>query len=179
VTTSSNLDIKMSGQILYMEVGVIAFFGIIYEDIISPMAYKLASVSERVSALKFSKMGEDVPSKPTDPEKVGKKKWNDIAFGVRDRILMDKVFLIVYIETKSENNQDVFTYANVRADRLQSLLKLDLSKIGSYRLADYVTVILQKLGKPTIGDKERLQRDYLFENEAVNVRIFPPLAEVT
>lgn len=162
----------------WFQVGTIAVFGVDDNQLIETIASKLASLSYIPTPVYFSRMGEEVPF----PEEMviadENRQFEELKFTLEERKVVDKCFIITYIETTTEDNQKAFVYFNVRGDRLKPLIeKLNSGEV--FNISNNVTLVLHGIGD--VGDlqREKLRRDYLFGEYTTNVRIFPPLDEVT
>ncbi len=164
------------GQVDFIKIGTIAVFGLDDVDLILSIAEKLNRVSSMCGELVVSRMGEEVPLPDNyDVETAGE--W-PLRLDYREKLVLDKVFCIVYMQGYNEEGERVFAYVNVRCDRLDSLHEKMFGG-QSFNLPDSSTVVITGIGNPTAEDREKLQRDYLFGERHTNVRIFPPLSEVT
>lgn len=168
-------DFKI-GSVDFMKVGTIAIFGVEDPDLIENIATKINQISGMYGQLVLSRMGEEVP----EPDTLDVQEGNiwPIKLEFREKTLMDKVFCIIYMQGFNDEGERCFAYVNVRGDRLENLR--DKMFAGpTFNLPDYSTIVLTGVAMPTFENREKLQRDYLFGERHTNVRIFPPLSEVT
>jgi hypothetical protein len=168
-------DFKI-GNVDFMKIGTIAVFGVEDIEIIENIAAKLNRVSHMCGQLVMSRMGEEVPEPDTlDVETAGD--W-PMPLEYREKMVLDKVFCILYMQGYNDAGERAFAYVNVRGDRLENLREKMLAG-PTFNLPDYSTIVLTGDGMPTFEHREKLQRDYLFGERHTNVRVFPPLSEVT
>lgn len=164
------------GAVDFLKVGTIAVFGVEEDELIDGIAAKLNRISSMCGDLVTSRMGEEVP----EPESFEIDEGNEwpLKLEYREKTLLDKVFCIIYMQGLDDDGERCFAYVNVRCDRLDTLH--DKMFAGpTFNLPDYSTIVLTGQGMPTAEDREKLQRDYLFGERHTNIRIFPPLSEVT
>lgn len=168
-------DFKI-GSVDFLKIGTIAIFGVEEPEVIEAIADKVNRISAMAGQLVISRMGEEVPEPDTlDVQEAGE--W-PMKLEYREKMILDKVFCIVYMQGLDDDGERCFAYVNVRGDRLENLY--DKMHAGpTFNLPDYSTIVLTGKGMPTFEDREKLQRDYLFGERHTNVRIFPPLSEVT
>ncbi|MBI1274874.1 hypothetical protein GC177_02750 [bacterium] len=164
------------GNVDFLKVGTIAIFGVEDLEVIENIASKLNRASSMCGQLVMSRMGEEVP----EPDNLDVEPGNEwpMKLEYREKMVMDKVFCILYMQGYDDNQGRNFAYVNVRGDRLENLREKMLAG-PTFNLPDYSTIVLTGEGMPTFEHREKLQRDYLFGERHTNVRIFPPLSEVT
>ncbi len=164
------------GSVNFIKVGTVAVFGVEDEELIPPIAEKINRISTMAGEVVISRMGDEVP----EPGDLDVEEGNDFPMKLeyREKMLLDKFFCIVYMQGSNEDDDPCYAYVNVRMDRYDTLH--DKMFAGpTFNLPDYSTIVLTGQGSPTYEDREKLQRDYLFGERHTNVRIFPPLSEVT
>lgn len=164
------------GSVDFMKVGTIAVFGVEEDELVRNIAEKLNRISSMYGDLVTSRMGEEVPE-PESYEVQDGNEW-PLQLEYREKTLLDKVFCIIYMQGVDDEGERAFAYVNVRCDRLDTLHG-KMFDGPAFNLPDYSTIVLTGHGMPTDEDREKLQRDYLFGERHTNIRIFPPLAEVT
>jgi hypothetical protein len=162
----------------WVQVGTAAFFGVDDDNLINQVAHKLSSLSYIPTPIRFSRMGDDVPEPSTFQIEIERQRFDDIVFTFDELRILDKVFVIVYVESFNANKEKVYAYINIRTDRLKRFF--DQGETDHlFNIADYATIISTGYDKFTLEDRQKLQRDYLFGEHSLNVRIFPPLSKVT
>jgi len=168
-------DFKI-GSADFMKIGTIAIFGVEEPEIVEAIAEKLNRASNMFGQLVISRMGEEVP----EPDTLDVEEGNEwpMKLEYREKMILDKVFCIVYMQGVDDDGERCFAYVNVRGDRLENLHE-KMNAGPTFNLPDFSTIVLTGKGMPTFEDREKLQRDYLFGERHTNVRIFPPLSEVT
>jgi hypothetical protein len=164
------------GSVDFIKIGTVAVFGLDDVDLILSVSEKLNRVSSMYGELVVSRMGEEVPLPDSYDVHTGNE-W-PLKLEYREKLVLDKVFCIVYMQGLDEEGERVFAYVNVRCDRLDNLHEKMFAG-PTFNLPDNSTVVITGQGTPTAEDREKLQRDYLFGERHTNVRIFPPLSEVT
>ena len=164
------------GNADFIKIGTIAVFGLDDVDLILSVSEKLNRVSSMYGELVVSRMGEEVPLPDSYDVQTGNE-W-PLKLEYREKLILDKVFCIVFMQGQNEEGERVFAYVNVRCDRLDNLYD-KMFDGNSFNLPDNSTVVITGIGSPSAEDREKLQRDYLFGERHTNVRIFPPLSEVT
>lgn len=162
----------------WLQVGCIAFFGV--EDVahIQSLSEKLTSLSFSPTEPYYSRMGEDVPEPENPYTDIRHTHYTEIDFTTADRILFDRAFLILYIATHTPDSEPAYVYVNCRGDRIGTLIEQIDSDLP-FDVQQYATIIEVGSGRPSAATRERLARDYLFGETHLNVRIFPPLSDIT
>jgi hypothetical protein len=168
-------DFKI-GSVDFMKIGTIAIFGVEEPEQIENISEKINQVSGMYGQLVVSRMGEEVPEPDTLDVQEGNV-W-PLKLEYREKMILDKVFCIVYMQGFNDEGERSFAYVNVRGDRIENLREKMFAG-PTFNLPDYSTIVLTGVGMPTFENREKLQRDYLFGERHTNVRIFPPLSEVT
>lgn len=168
-------DFKI-GNVDFMKVGTIAIFGVEEPEQIEAIADKINRMSGMFGQLVMSRMGEEVP----EPDSLDVEEGNEwpLKLDYREKMILDKVFCIVYMQGYNDDGERAFAYVNVRGDRIENLREKMFAG-PTFNLPDFSTIVLTGDGMPTFEHREKLQRDYLFGERHTNVRIFPPLSEVT
>lgn len=162
----------------WVQLGCIAFFGVEDMDIIRSLSEKLTALSNRPTEPYYSRMGEPVPAPDNPHTDIQHATFSDIDFAYREKMIFDKVFIIVYFSTHTAAGKPAYAYVNVRGDRLENLLGKATSDVP-FNLSDYATLVEVGVGHVPLKIREKLMRDYLFGETQLNVRLFPPLSEVT
>jgi tetratricopeptide (TPR) repeat protein len=163
----------------WVHIGCVATFGIEDVDLIEAVARKLSTLSTMSGPLQISRQGEDVPLPPTDQVvAVEHHRFDEIDWKFDEIRVWAKIFSIIFIQSTDAQGEDIFAYVNCRTDRLKPLLDLG-AQHQPFNLADSATVIVSGKGRPTQEQRQKIMHDYLFGEHHVNVRIFPPLEEVT
>jgi hypothetical protein len=160
------------------QLGTIATFGIEDTDLVMSMAYRLTRLSDQPRLPVPSRMGEDIPASATNHYHAQQTDWDELVFAAHERSLFDKFFIILYVESHNIAGELVYAYVNVRLDRLEQLLQTGKQGRG-FNLADYATLIISGYGTPSAEVRTKLHQDYLFGEDRLNVRIFPPLNDLT
>lgn len=168
-------DFKI-GSVDFMKVGTIAIFGVEETEMIETISDKINKISGMYGQLVLSRMGEEVPEPDTLDVQEGNEWPMKLEF--REKAILDKVFCIVYMQGFNDEGERCFAYVNVRGDRIENL-RDKMFASNTFNLPDYSTIVLTGVGMPTFENREKLQRDYLFGERHTNVRVFPPLSEVT
>lgn len=162
----------------WLQIGTVATFGVNNQELIASVARKLSSLSTLSGPIVLSRMGQVVPEPDELEVAVEQRRFDEIEWSFEELQIFDKVFAIIFLLSADAQGRDVFAYVNVRVDRIKKLL--DQGEQGEpFDLAQNATVVLTGQGMPTIEQRERLQHEYLFGEHHVNVRIFPPLKEVS
>ncbi|GAB4307688.1 MAG: hypothetical protein Kow00117_00910 [Phototrophicales bacterium] len=91
---------------------------------------------------------------------------------------LDKAFSIVRIFSHDSAGNPVYAYVNVRGDRIENLLKQG-SNDNAFNVSQFSTLVANGEGFPTPDVEQKLLNDYLFGDDCLVVRIFPPLSDVT
>jgi hypothetical protein len=170
------------GRFITINVGTIAIFGLEDPDLIDSLASKFALMSEQPKPVVISRMGEDVPiaDPPSETDdRPAQQAFHAIEFGHVETMNFKYVFLILELKSdQSKTGEPAYAYVNVRADRLGSLLMQ--GKSGKlFNLPDFSTIVMTGHGEIPSEVSAKAQRDYLFGVQQTNVRLFPPLNEVT
>jgi len=174
---NSQETFKMT-KFTWVQLGTLAFFGIENDDLINQISLKLTAISYLPTPIRFSKMGEEVPEPITFQIDIERVTFDHSNFTFEEIRCFQQTFAILYLESTNSSAEQVYAYVNVRIDRLKRLL--DQGELeSSFDIAEYCTIVKTGNGRPSIEERERLQRDYLFGEFSLNVRLFPPLAEVT
>ena len=162
----------------WFQVGTIATFGIDDLSLLEGMASKIASLSDLPTPIVISRMGEEVPQ----PEELviaeQKRRFDEIQLSFAERKVVEKCFIICYVESLNEAGEKVYAYINIRFDRLKALFDR-LEKGRAFDLNKQATFVMGGTGDVDLENREKMRRDYLFGEYVTNVRIFPPLKEVT
>jgi hypothetical protein len=170
-------DFEMT-KFVWAQVGTLAFFGVHDDNLIEQMAYKFSSLSYIPTPIRISRMGEDVPEPTAFQIDIERQRFENIDFTFEELKTLDKTFAIVYLESFNSAGEKVYAYVNVRFDRFGKLFS-EGETDKPFNLPDYATILSTGQGQPTQEVREKLKRDYLFGEHSLNVRIFPPLSEVT
>ncbi len=175
--SKKQVDFEMT-RFTWVQVGTVSFFGVNDDDVINRIAHKFSSLSYIPTPVRFSRMGEDTPEPSSFQIDIERQQFDEIDFTFDELRNLDKTFPIVYVESFNSAGEKVHAYMNVRGDRLEKLL--DQGETDEpFNIGDYATIVSTGQGQPTLEDREKLQREYLFGEHSMNVRIFPPLSEVT
>jgi len=171
--------VEMTRSTLF-QIGTLAVFGVDDEELILGIAHKLTRLSARPLLPVLSKMGQDVPECPPEgpPPDWTQLSYHQLEFSSEEKGIRDKVFAIAYLESTNESGDPVFAYVNVRIDRLDTLLDTG-STDTPFNLSNYATIVEPGEGSASEEIREKLRRDYLYGEDCLNVRIFPPLSDVT
>jgi hypothetical protein len=161
----------------FLKIGTIATFGVEDGGLIIRLAERLNSVGSSQGVLVVSRYGEEVPLPETYDVEILQRPFAELAIDPAMARIFGQVFAIVFISSYDRAGEPCFAYVNVRLDRLGALLNR-LAQGVPFNLAAYTTLIVCRSGTPTAADRLMLQRDYLFGERHVNVRIFPPLNTV-
>jgi hypothetical protein len=162
-----------------LQIGTLAVFGIEDDEFISGLAYKMTRLSDQPTKPILSKMGEDVPPCPPDGKlNLEPLPFHQLMFSANERRNLDKAFSIVRIFSHNAEGDPVYAYVNVRGDRIENLLSKG-SQDEPFNIAQYATMVQHGDGFPPPEIEEKLFNDYLFRDECLVVRIFPPLSDVT
>jgi hypothetical protein len=165
------------------KVGTVAVFGVderIYEHI----AQSIQQIHTNNPCVMISYQGTDVPEPDYEVEdtEVDLSRREDLIHerfsNYSVRLVKNKLFLIVYLEGVGDNGEAAWAYVNIRSDRWGRLFTVGLSE-NLFDIGDYSTIVMTGSGSPTIEEMEKLQQGYLFGNSHINMRVFPPLDEVT
>lgn len=168
----------MIGRFNWVQMGVLAVFGVDDTVMIMRLAEKITSLSYVPTSLVMSRMGEEIPEPTLEEMPFERQSFRDLEFTFDETRHLDKFFVIAFIDAIDSNGEQVFAYVNVRLDRLEALL--DLGEQGTvFNLPDRATVVITGTGMPDDQEREKLRRDYVFGEHSMNVRLFPPLSEVT
>lgn len=188
------------GKATRFHIGTIAVFQVDETDILETLPTKIAGLSDNPLRIAYSRMGENVATEPRSGSVIPRKLTRStFKLSYRERQRLENIFLICYIETGGLDQQPRFAFVNVRGDRIESLLEA-LEKPEQFNLSEKSTIILAgaddveevlapnghvlitRNSRPTDGQIQRLRSDYLFGDDSIgftNVRIFPPLQDVT
>lgn len=164
-----------------LQIGCISTFGLEDMTLVQSLATKLTRLSDQPMPPVYSKMGQPVPECPDQPVPAD---WTKLEFGQlmlsrEEEKNLDKVFIIFIVESRDSSGKPLYAYLNCRGDRIENLIAKGAAG-RPFNVHTYSTLITSGDGLPDAETVERLQRDYLFgENGCFNVRIFPPLNEVT
>lgn len=162
----------------WLQVGCIAFFGVDDQAHMRSLSEKLTSLSFAPTEPYYSHMGEAVPEPENPYTDITHCHYSEINFTPIDHILFDRAFLIIYVATHTLEGDPAYAYINCRGDRIANLI----SKIDSglpFDIQQYATLIEVGPGRPDVATRQRITRDYLFGETHLNVRIFPPLSDIT
>ncbi len=185
---NSSVDIKNGivfevTSLSWVQIGAIAYFGVYKEggvddiEMIHNISRKISKISYIPTPMQFSRMGEEVPEPVEFEIDIEHDDFETIHFTFEELRNLNKTFVIMYIESQNSAGEHVYAFVNARGDRLAKLLDKDKAN-RLWNIQDFATVILTGTGKLKIEDRKRMQKDYLFGEHSMNVRIFPPLAEV-
>ncbi len=171
----------------WFQVGTVAYFGV-YEStsqnfdkkLIRQISEKLSSLNEIPLPVVLTEMGNELEYPSAEDFEIPMERidWDDLKWDRRERLALDKTFVIAFISTHDANNKPVYAYINVRGDRLEGLQK-QLKSGDVFNLSDYVTLVYTGENQPSLVERQKLFRDYLFGEYYINARIFPPLDQVT
>lgn len=165
-------------SIEWIQIGTIATFAIKEQEVLEAMAEKLILLSSEPSPLVYSRMGEEVPAPPTEPLQDEQISLDQLIFTYQQSKLLDKIFIIIYLEGKDQQGQEQFAYVNVRADRLAGIISA-YEQQTPLELHNASTLVIHGPGRPDHQQRQKLIRDYLFGEHHVNVRMFPNSVEET
>jgi tetratricopeptide (TPR) repeat protein len=173
------------GAFEWMQIGAVACFGVNDERLIRRVTGKLARLSWEPKNLTISHMGEKVPPPSNTPDgkriiQVGERReFTELRFSHEEELAFDRLFVIIGIIGRNADDELAHAYINCRVDRLHTLLKEADNSARSFNISEYATLVACDAGLPDSAIREKLRRDYLFGEQVCNVRIFPPLSEVT
>ncbi len=162
----------------WFQIGTIAFFGVDDQAVIESMAHKLSGLSFLPTKPQFSKMGEELPTPEEFKIEIERSSWKEIEWTFDELRSLDKTFIIIFIESHTPEREPAYAYMNVRADRIEKLLDMSFSD-EVFNIPDYATTVLTGSGMPDAEARGNLRQNYLFGEHYLNVRIFPPLSQVT
>ncbi|HRE46441.1 MAG TPA: hypothetical protein PLD47_01845 [Aggregatilineales bacterium] len=169
-------------------------------DRCAPLGFSKMGFAVPDYALAFYEGDTDEPEDTSDRLVGGQQKRrcaeDDLHFNFRERFSTHKCFIIGYLESLTSAGEPAFAYVNVRGDRICKLLYRGINEASAYSLADFATLILTGQGTPTKENRQKLAADYLFSlahedgvydeegytrlrGDHVNIRLFPPLNQVT
>lgn len=180
--SSSSAPVRVEPAIMWrglehVRVGTVAAFGV-ENEVVTDLQASLERYTAVGTSFILTRMGEDIPY-----HTVSKK--NDLylprtlTLSYRVRAHAERFFFIVELTAQdADTNQPAYGFINIRLDRLASLLRLK-SNQELFNLHDYATLVAHGLDKPTDDVWQKMEVDYLFGRHQVNIRLFPPLNEVT
>lgn len=159
-------------------VGTVAAFGV-EDEVIEALQVSLRRYTAVETPLVLTRMGEDVAYSIERAEENDLYLPPTLILSYRVRARADRLFFIVELSGRdAETGEATFGFINVRLDRLAGLLRFMRNK-EAFNLRDYATLVECGTGMPSTAVWEKMQTDYLFGRRQVNIRIFPPLSEVT
>jgi len=161
-----------------VQLGCIAIFGVEDFPTIRSLCEKLTSLSYYPTEPYYSRMGEPVPEPRNPYTNIKHHSYDQLQFTNAEKGIFDKTFIILHLATHTPQGDPAFVFVNVRGDRLPILLEKAASN-DVFNVSDYATLIEVGVGEPSIEVANKLQNDYLFSDRHLNVRLFPPLSEVT
>ncbi|RMG69929.1 MAG: hypothetical protein D6711_18600 [Chloroflexi bacterium] len=161
------------------QIGTLAVFGLEDETFIKGLAYKMTRLSDQPTKPVLSHMGEEVPPCPPDGKlDLESLPFHQLMFSAEEVRHLDKAFSIVRIFSHDSAGNPVYAYVNVRGDRIENLLKQG-SNDNAFNVSQFSTLVANGEGFPTPDVEQKLLNDYLFGDDCLVVRIFPPLSDVT
>lgn len=168
-------------DIRYLKVGTIAIFALDETDLAESLTRKIAGLSDQPCPLVFSRMGAEVPAMPkTTAKKLAKTDLRLFAqLSHRERRGIELVFTICYVEATAPDGRDAFAFVNLRGDRIDAFIARGRQNPEPFNVVEYSTLVTAGYGKATLEHMKYMRENYIFGTEVTNVRIFPPLSEVT
>ncbi len=176
--STSLIQIKGSASI---HIGTIAMFDFMEphtHPLVEDLAEKIAHLNAVELPICISKMGEEVPLLDGPIIESSPMRYADIVWTDEELDQTQSVFVIIRIITENAEGAQFFAYVNVRMDRLGTLLN-EIEKDTLFELSQFATIVQSGLGVPDDETHEKLANNYLFYSGQLNVRLFPPLSDLS
>lgn len=175
--TPTPLPFVING-ISFLKIGSLLAFGVDDAALVERLAERLSRLSTYQGAIVVSRHGEAVPPPPASDVQLGQRPFAELVIDAPMAQILAQLSAIVYIGSYDREGQRSFAYVNVRADQLGRLLERCMQGTP-FNLAAHCAVIESGSGLPAPEQRIPLQRNYLFGERPLYVRLLPPVGELT
>lgn len=82
-----------------------------------------------------------------------------------EQMIAEKTVCILLVRGESPDGEGIYAYVAVRADKLEEFM--EAQKTGTFYPEDYGVIVESGVGEPSAEVKEKMERDYGFNHDAM------------
>lgn len=82
-----------------------------------------------------------------------------------EKMIAEKTVCILLVRGESPDGEGIYAYVAVRADKLEEFM--EAQKDGTFYPEDYGVIVESGTGEPSAEVREKMERDYGFNHEAM------------